>query len=219
MSDRLDAQIRELFAELDRVAPEAPPRPLTPARRPTSWTRVLVPAASVTIVVLVVGVLGLLLPRSDDSGETEAAADTIAAPATTEAMAEGGGDGASAGTRPTENVVVLVEVNLSCARYADSVDELGLKAPSTPEEYLAVVTSLSGPVADLAHDFEEIEAESSSLTGTADALRHLADSLATATLVNAEEVYKEARSELSSVSSALVDFGALDCEVLDTTLP
>lgn len=225
MSDPLDTRIRELFAELDGAAPDVPPRPAVPAGRPPAWTRLLVPAGGVALVVLVAGILGPQLISMDSGGEAAPATTVAAEPAFTEAAAEttsapeDAANGGPVSTRPTGNVMVLAEVNLSCRDLQDEVDELALEIPITPDEHVEALMSLVAPLGEWVVTLEHLGAEMEALTVPAAQARAVLDLVATAQESNAVEVYGQVVAKLSFISVVLVDLGALDCEVTGASLP
>lgn len=87
MNDGLDRRIKQLFEELDRVSPEAPPPPTESVRRPPKGRRRIqgwmIGIASAALTLVVVG-LAALLPL----GEEGATATTAAAGGPTESSSE-----------------------------------------------------------------------------------------------------------------------------------
>jgi len=230
MSDLLDQKIKELFVELDAVAPNPPPAPHVPSRAGgTIWVRGVAVAGAAAALVLVLGVATQLVFVGNDSADEPASVD--GAPATTQVFSEttfvaeaADTTGPSADSRPTENVLTLATLNLACSTFAAESATAVLSAPGSPQEYSETGIALGSPISDLVGTIlsAETELENSNFGQIVQLTEQLvADvgGLAEGIVDNPAGAYQQMRFDFLQLGTALEDYGALDCGDLATGLP
>ena len=222
MSERLDEQIRVLFAELDEVAPEAPPMPrvpLTPEPKPV-WSRILVPASGVAVLILALGAVGQLVFFSgSDSSADEASTATSSAEA---AAAET--PGPEAGTRPSGPVLALATLNLSCSRFVRESEVAVPLLPDFSQGFLDALAGLDPPVGALVDSIVAVGGELADpgfdpTASAAEDIKILVSDGASGPAGTAEETFNIVVVGLGQLGVDLEDYGALDCVGLESGLP
>ena len=231
MSDRLDQKIKELFVELDAVAPNAAPAPHVPSRvGGTIWVRGVAVAGTAAALVLVLGVATQLVFVGSDSADEPASVDGT--PATTQVFSEStfaaeaaDTTGPSADSRPTENVLTLATLNLACSTFAAESATAVLSAPGSPQEYSEAGIALGSPISDLVGAILSAEAEFfedpnfGQIVQLAEQLVADVGGLAEGIVDDPAGAYQQIRIDFLQLGAALEDYGALDCGDLTTGLP
>lgn len=213
MPEPLNDRIRELFEELDTASPEAPPMPRLERKEPRSmWSRALVPATGVAVVILVLGVSGQILFNTSESGD-EATATTVADAAdTTPPPAE---------TRPPDRALALAQLNLACTTFvADG--QLSLQ-PATPQEFRMALIELEAPMFQLNASIEDVEADLadpdlSLIADSAQDITGLVAQGAVGPVATAQDTYNQVVLDLGDLGVELAAYGALDCAGLQSGL-
>lgn len=189
MSDRLDAQIRDLYAELTAAAPPLPPLPTRVAVELPRSRRVLRIAVTAAVWVAVLGV-GALLVSQIQFGDDEAAFDT-----TTTA--------AAAATTTTDEPGPVPDLDMACTSLVESLESELAAPPASAEEIEVAFDIIATSMADIAR-----LAESTAVQGQAEEVL--------AAIERAS--YAEVVTELDVLAGMLVDGGATQCADLAAQL-
>ena len=219
MSDRLDVRIRELFEELDKVAPAAPPLPSAREKEQPVWPRWLIPAGSVAVVILVIGLVGPLMRGSDESG----VADSTVAPETTQVAAEGdASEGIPGSPRPADTALALAQMNLACAAFVEVSSAAVPTDLGTDTEYQRAISGLETPITRLVAELGEIaegldDPQFDSIVADVEStLDELKD--AAAGSVEPAMSFSRLVGDISALGIDLFAYGALDCDQLTATI-
>lgn len=213
MSSRLDEQIRELFAELDEVAPGPPPMPRAPVSetRPP-WTRGIAYASGVAVVVLVIGVAGQLLRTgSDETGVLEEA------PATTQAFAEAAETVAGAAEpRPVDRALALATLNLACSTFTSESALAVPSVPGSPQEHVDAGAALQPPLSVLVSAILSVERDLDDpdfapVVQLSEQLEANLSDLASGNVEDPASAYRQFELDVFQLGTGLTDYGALDC--------
>ena len=230
MSDHLDERIRELYSELTDGAPDLPPLPAGAPARAGSYRRLAL-AGGLAVTVLVIGVgIGVLSTLSTSSDDSAAlpppdvavtrAPDTAAPSApevpTGPAAEEPGGQGRP---RPVERVLLLADLNRSCAE-AGVVFSRDLPARlDTQDDYRTAFGLIFDELEDLRLIVEQANPDLSD-----DELLEVGDAIMTAqgsVVLGGDEPRTGGYplDAIEEVAEFLVEFGAIDCSALSSSLP
>ena len=221
MSDRLDVRIRELFEELDKVAPAAPPLPSAREKEQPVWPRWLIPAGSVAVVILVIGLVGPLMRGSDESGVADGT--VVFAPETTQVAAEGDASERIPGSpRPADTALALAQMNLACAGFVEASSAAVPTDSGTDAEYRRAIFGLEIPTTMLVAELGEIaeglddprfDSIVADVESTLDELKDAA-----AGSVEPGMSFRRAVGDISALGVDLFAYGALDCDQLTATI-
>ena len=163
-NDRIDTEIRRLFAELDEASPPPPARPTIPARSiRTYWWRALPVAVAALVVVFVAGAVVLTDGGEESTSDTTTPVAAGVTPTTTVTGAEDPSGESSAAelgpspTRPTGRVVVLTELNIVCLGFVTAADSALPESPIGPSGHYDAIGKITDPLARLVEGFSAVE--------------------------------------------------------------
>ena len=231
MNDRIENKIRELFEELDQAAPQPPPTPRVPERRPAPrWQRMLVPLGTTAVFLLVLGVASQLLfgGASEDAGDDATGTTSAQAEPATTGAAEGGdtGDGGQGPTetRPPGFALVLADLNLACSAFVETSASAVPSPPETDGDYVNALAALVVPLETLQSSIDDAQAElgDPSFAPIAEEVSTLLDSVVAAAagpVAGARSEYEQTRLDLEGLGDDLTVYGALECSELAGEIP